>query len=92
MSQTEARENGNNKSTNESKYMVIYYGDDSDDGFMVKDTESGRCQLFDKGELQMSWREENDQRVGGFTVYHMGEAVERMTCSCLFHLFCPPES
>lgn len=92
MSQTEARENGNKKTTNESKYMVIYYGDDSDDGFMVKDTESGRCQLFDKGELQMSWTEENDQRVGGFTVYHKGEAVERMTCSCLFHLFCPPES
>ena len=91
MSQTEAHENGSNKKTNESKYMVIYYGDDSDD-YMVKDTESGRCMLFDKGELQMSWREENDQRVGGFTVYHKGNAVERITCRCLFHLFCPSYS
>ena len=38
---------------------------------------SGECRLFRKGVLEMSWREENGQRVGGFTVYEKGKTMRK---------------
>ena len=51
-------------------YQGEHYGE-----YLVKEVKSGRCSLFYKGIVQMSWNEVNGVRVGGFTVYEKGKAL-----------------
>ena len=43
--------------------------------YLVKEVKSGRCSLFYKGILKLSWGEVNGVRTGGFTVYEKGKAL-----------------
>ena len=54
--------------------IVTYQGDHCDE-YLVREVKSGRCSLFYKGIVQMSWKEVNGVRVGGFTVYEKGKAL-----------------
>ncbi|KAK8822720.1 hypothetical protein WA556_001613 [Blastocystis sp. ATCC 50177/Nand II] len=65
--------------------ITTYQGDHSDE-YMVKDLESGRCTLFHKGLLKMSWQEENGKKVGGFTLYDNGKAAKRWNWTCMWSM------
>ena len=54
--------------------IVVYQGEHCDE-YLVRETKSGRCSLFYKGILQLSWKEVNRVRTGGFTVYEKGKAL-----------------
>ena len=53
---------------------VMYQGEHCDQ-YLLRDIETGRCSLFYKGILKLSWKEVNGVRVGGFTVYEKGKAL-----------------
>ena len=53
--------------------IVMYQGKHCDE-FLVREVKSGRCSLFYKGIVQMSWKEVNGVRTGGFIVYEKGKA------------------
>ena len=65
--------------------ITTYQGDHSDE-YMVKDLETGRCTLFHKGLLKMSWREENGKKVGGFSLYDNGKAAKRWNWTCMWSM------
>ena len=54
--------------------IVMYQGEHSDE-YLVREVRSGRCSLFYKGIVQLSWKEVNGVRTGGFTVYENGKAL-----------------
>ena len=54
--------------------IVMYQGEHCDE-YLVREVESGRCSLFYKGILKLSWKEVNGIRVGGFTLYEKGKAL-----------------
>ena len=54
--------------------IVMYQGQHCDE-YLVKEVKSGRCSLFYKGIVQLSWKEVNGARTGGFTVYEKGKAL-----------------
>ena len=54
--------------------IVMYQGQHCDE-YLVKEVKSGRCSLFYKGIVQLSWKEVNGVRVGGFTLYEKGKAL-----------------
>ena len=54
--------------------IVTYQGEHSDE-YLVREVKSGRCSLFYKGIVQLSWKEVNGVRVGGFTLYEKGKAL-----------------
>ena len=54
--------------------IVMYQGKHCDE-YLVKEVKSGRCSLFYKGIVQLSWKEVNGVRVGGFTLYEKGKAL-----------------
>ena len=54
--------------------IVMYQGEHCDE-YLVREVKSGRCSLFYKGIIQLSWKEVNGVRVGGFTVYEKGKAL-----------------
>ena len=58
--------------------IIMYQGKHCDE-YLVKEVKSGRCSLFYKGIVQLSWKEVNGVRVGGFTLYE-GKGIE----DCLF--------
>ena len=60
--------------TNEEVEIVMYQGEHCDE-YLVREVRSGRCSLFYKGILQLSWKEVNGVKVGGFTVYEKGKAL-----------------
>ncbi|KAM7453794.1 hypothetical protein BLSTO_05453 [Blastocystis sp. subtype 1] len=59
---------------NEEVEIVMYQGEHCDD-YLVREMKNGRCSLFYKGIIQLSWKEVNGVRVGGFTVYENGKAL-----------------
>ncbi|KAM7453800.1 hypothetical protein BLSTO_05447, partial [Blastocystis sp. subtype 1] len=67
---------GNEKRVVDGKEVeiVTYQGEHCDE-YLVREVESGRCSLFYKGILKLSWKEVNGVRVGGFTLYEKGKAV-----------------
>ena len=67
---------GNEKRVVDGKEVeiVMYQGEHCDE-YLVREVESGRCSLFYKGILQLSWKEVEGKMVGGFTVYEKGKAV-----------------
>ena len=54
--------------------IVTYQGEHCDE-YLVRDVKSGRCSLFYKGILKLSWKEVNGVRIGGFIVYEKGKAL-----------------
>ena len=54
--------------------IVMYQGEHCDE-YLVREVKSGRCSLFYKGILQLSWREVDGIRAGGFTLYEKGKAL-----------------
>ena len=54
--------------------IVVYQGEHCDE-YLVREVKSGRCSLFYKGIIQLSWKEVNGVKVGGFTVYEKGKAL-----------------
>ena len=54
--------------------IVTYQGEHCDE-YLVREVKSGRCSLFYKGILILSWKEVNGVRVGGFTLYEKGKAL-----------------
>ena len=56
---------------------VITFGEDSDE-YVIMDLETGRCQLFENGVLQMSWTERDDNDVNRFTLYHNGVVIDML--------------
>ena len=54
--------------------MTTYQGEHCNE-YLVREVKSGRCELFCKGILQFSWRENNGVKIGGFTVYEKGKAL-----------------
>ena len=59
---------------NEEVEIVTYQGEHCDE-YLVREMKSGRCSLFYKGIVQLSWKEVNGVRTGGFTVYESGKAL-----------------
>ena len=57
------------------EYEVTTYQGEHCNEYLVREVKSGRCELFCKGILQFSWRENNGVKVGGFTVYEKGKAL-----------------
>ena len=54
--------------------ITTYQGEHCDE-YLVREVKSGRCWLFYKGILQLSWKEVYGVRKGGFTVYENGKAI-----------------
>ncbi|OAO12553.1 hypothetical protein AV274_5753 [Blastocystis sp. ATCC 50177/Nand II] len=54
--------------------IVTYQGEHCDE-YLVREMKSGRCSLFYKGIVQLSWKEVGGVKVGGFTVYEKGKAL-----------------
>ena len=63
------------KSVEGREFEVITFQGEHCDEYVVKEEKSGECRLYRKGVLELSWREENGQKVGGFTVYEKGKAL-----------------
>ena len=63
------------KSVEGREFEVTTFQGEHCDEYVVKDKKSGECRLYRKGVLELSWREENGHRVGGFTVYEKGKAL-----------------
>ena len=57
------------------EYEVTTYQGEHCNEYLAREVKSGRCELFCKGILQFSWRENNGVKVGGFTVYERGKAL-----------------
>ena len=68
---TTVKENGVN---GEEVEIVTYQGEHCDE-YLVREVKSGRCSLFYKGILKLSWKEVNGVRTGGFTLYEKGKAL-----------------
>ena len=58
------------------EYEVTTYQGEHCNEYLVREVKSGRCELFCKGILQFSWRENSGVKVGGFTVYEKGKALK----------------
>ena len=61
---------------NGMEYEVTTYQREHCNEYLVREVKSGRCELFCKGILQFSWRENSGVKVGGFTVYEKGKALK----------------
>ena len=54
--------------------IIPYQGVHCDE-YLMREVKSGRCSLFYKGILQLSWKEIDNKKSGGFTVYEKGKAI-----------------
>ena len=63
------------KSVKGREFEVTTFQGEHCDEYAVKEEKSGECCLYRKGVLELSWREENGHRTGGFTVYEKGKAL-----------------
>ena len=59
----------------EMEYEITTYQGEHRDEYLVKEVKSGRCELFYKGLLQLSWKEMDGRKVGLFTVYEKGNVL-----------------
>ena len=65
------------KSVEGREFEVTTFQGEHCDEYVVKDKKSGECRLYRKGVLELSWREENGHRTGGFTVYEKGKVLRK---------------
>ena len=68
-------EHSEKRMVNEEEVEIVVYQGEHCDEYLVREVKSGRCSLFYKGIIQLSWKEVNGVRVGGFTVYEKGKAL-----------------
>ena len=68
-------ERSERKRVNGEEIEIMTYQGEHYDEYLVREVRSGRCSLFYKGILKLSWKEVNGVRVGGFTVYEKGKAL-----------------
>ena len=64
-----------NRIVNGEKVEIVTYQGEHCDEYLVREVESGRCSLFYKGIVQLSWKVVEGKIVGGFTLYEKGKAV-----------------
>ncbi|OAO13065.1 hypothetical protein AV274_5282 [Blastocystis sp. ATCC 50177/Nand II] len=60
---------------NDEEVEIVTYQGEHCDEYLVREVKSGRCSLFYKGIVKLSWKEVNGVRTGGFTVYEKGKAL-----------------
>ena len=60
---------------NDKEVEIVRYQGEHCDEYLVREVKSGRCSLFYKGIIQMSWKEVDGVRTGGFTLYEKGKAL-----------------
>ena len=65
------------KSVKGREFEVTTFQGEHCDEYVVKEEKSGECRLYRKGVLELSWREENGHRTGGFTVYEKGKVLRK---------------
>ena len=65
------------KSVEGREFEVTTFQGEHCDEYVVKDKKSGECCLYRKGVLELSWREENGRKAGGFTVYEKGKVLRK---------------
>ena len=65
------------KSVEGREFEVTTFQGEHCDEYVVKEEKSGECRLYRKGVLELSWREENGQKVGGFTAYEKGKVLRK---------------
>ena len=63
------------RTVNDEEVEIVTYQREHCDEYLVRDVKSGRCSLFYKGILKLSWKEVNGVRTGGFTLYEKGKAL-----------------
>ena len=63
---------------------MTFQGEHSDE-YLLREGKSGRCSLFCKGVLKLSWKEVNGVKVGGFTLYEKGKAMIRENWTSLWN-------
>ena len=63
------------RTVNDEEVEITTYQGEHCDEYLVRGVKSGRCSLFYKGIIQLSWKEVNGVRTGGFTVYEKGKAL-----------------
>ena len=51
----------------------------------MRKVESGRCCLFCKGVLQLSWKEVNGKMIDKFTLYEQGRVLDQEKWSSLWN-------
>ena len=67
------------------EYEITTFEGDHCDEHLMKNVRSGRCELYRKGILIMSWMEVDGKRMGHYTVYEKGKAVIRGNWSFLWN-------
>ena len=67
------------------EYEITTFEGDHCDEHLMKNVRSGRCELYRKGILIMSWMEVDGKKVGHYTVYEKGKAVIRGNWSFLWN-------
>ena len=68
-------EHSEKRTVNGEEVEIVTYQGEHCDEYLVREVKSGRCSLFYKGILKLSWKEVNGVRVGGFTLYEKGKAL-----------------
>ena len=63
------------RTVNDEDVEIVTYQGEHCNEYLVREVESGRCSLFYKGILKLSWKEVNGVRTGGFTLYEKGKAL-----------------
>ena len=63
------------RTVNDEDVEIVTYQGEHCNEFLLREVKSGRCSLFYKGIVQMSWKEVNGVRTGGFTLYEKGKAL-----------------
>ena len=63
------------RTVNDEEVEIVTYQGEHCDEYLVRDVKNGRCSLFYKGILKLSWKEVNGVRTGGFTLYEKGKAL-----------------
>ena len=68
-------EHSEKKTVNNEEVEIVMYQGEHCDEYLVREMKSGRCSLFYKGIVKLSWKEVNGVRTGGFTLYERGKAL-----------------
>ena len=68
-------EHSEKKTVNNEEVEIVTYQGEHCIEYLVREVKSGRSSLFYKGIIQLSWKEVNGVRVGGFTLYEKGKAL-----------------
>ena len=63
------------KRVNGEEVEITTYQGEHCDEYLVREVKSGRCSLFYKGIIQLSWNEMDGVREGAFTLYENGKAL-----------------